>query len=75
MIKVTIGNNVKRKVMVIDENTTLRAALYEAEVDYSRGTTNLSGTVLSQDDLDKTFADFGITDMCFLTNVAKADNA
>lgn len=75
MIKVTVGNTVKRETVIIDEHTTIREALEEAGVDYSIGMTNLSGTVLRYDDLDKTFADFGMTDMCFLTNVAKADNA
>ncbi len=32
MIKVTIGNNVKRESVIIDENTTLRSALEEHAV-------------------------------------------
>lgn len=75
MIKVTIGNNVKRKTVIIDESTTLRAALEDAEIDYSRGTMNLDGSSLDPGDLDKTFASFGITDKCFLLGVVKADNA
>ena len=75
MIKVTIGNNVKRKTEILDENTTLRQALEDAEIDYSRGIMNLDGSSLSPGDLDKTFADFGIAEKCFLTNVVKADNA
>ena len=75
MIKVTIGNNVKRKTEILDENTTLRTALEDAEIDYSRGTMNLDGSSLGPGDLDKTFADFGITEKCFLLNVVKADNA
>ena len=30
---------------------------------------------LSPGDLDKTFADFGIAEKCYLLNVVKADNA
>ena len=75
MIKVTIGNNVKRRTVILDENTTLRQALEDAEIDYSRGTMNLDGSSLYPGDLDKTFADFGIADKCFLLNVVKADNA
>jgi len=75
MIKVTIGNNVKRKTEVLDANTTLREALEDAEIDYSRGTMNLDGSSLGPGDLDKTFADFGIAEKCFLLNVVKADNA
>ena len=75
MIKVTIGNNVKRKTEILDENTTLREALEDADIDYSRGMMNLDGSSLSPGDLDKTFADFGILEKCFLLNVVKADNA
>jgi hypothetical protein len=75
MIKVTIGNNVKRKTEIIDANTTLRVALEDADIDYSRGMMNLDGSSLSPGDLDKTFADFGIAEKCFLLNVVKADNA
>jgi hypothetical protein len=75
MIKVTIGNNVKRKTEILDANTTLREALELAEIDYSGGITNLDGSSLSPGDLDKTFADFGITEKCYLLNVVKADNA
>jgi hypothetical protein len=75
MIKVTIGNNVKRKTVILDEDTTLRTALEDAEIDYSRGTMNLDGSSLGSGDLDKSFADFGIADKCFLLNVVKADNA
>ena len=75
MIKVTIGNNVKRKTEIINENMTLRQALENAEIDYSRGAMNLDGSTLSPGDMDKTFADFGIMEKRFLLNVVKADNA
>ena len=75
MIKVTMGNNVKRTSEILDENTTLREALEIAEVDYTRGMMNLDGSTLAPGDLDKTFADFGITEKCYLLNVVKADNA
>ena len=75
MIKVTMGNNVKRKVEILDDNTTLREALENAEIEYATGIMNLDGSTLSPGDLDKTFADFGITEKCYLLNVVKADNA
>lgn len=75
MIKVTIGNNVKRKSEIVDENTTLREALEDAEIDYTAGIMNLDGSTINSGDLDRTFADFGITDKCYLLNVVKADNA
>ena len=75
MIKVTIGNNVKRETIIIDKNTTLRAALEDNGVDYTRGVMHLDGSSLQPGDLDKTFADFNITEKCYLLNVVKADNA
>lgn len=76
MIKVIMGNNVKKHPPeLLDPNTTLRAALEIAEIDYTNGLMHLDGSALQPSDLDKTFADFGITDKCYLLNVAKADNA
>ena len=75
MIKVTMGNNVIRKTEILDETTTLREALESAEIDYTTGIMNLDGSTLNPGDLDKTFADFGITEKCYLLNVVKADNA
>lgn len=75
MIKVIMSNNVSRKSVIIDENTTLRAALEAEQIDYSRGMTSLDGCTLAPGDLDKTFADFGITNQCYLMCVVKADNA
>lgn len=75
MIKVTVGNNVKRESVIVDENTTLRATLEDNGVDYSRGTMHLDGASLNPGDLDKTFDQLGIKEKCFLLNVVKADNA
>lgn len=75
MIKVTIGNNVRRNSVMMDENISLRTALEEAGIDYSVGMTSLDGTTLQPGDLDKSFAQFGITEKCYLLNVVKADNA
>ena len=75
MIKVTIGNNVKRTSEILDENTTLREALENAGIDYTIGMMNLDGSTLEPGDLDMTFADFNIKDKCYLLNVIKADNA
>jgi hypothetical protein len=75
MIKVTIGNNVKRNNVIVERDSTLREALEEQDIDYTSGIMNLDGSTLSPGDLDKTFADFGITEKCYLLNVVKADNA
>lgn len=76
MIKVTLGNNVNRTSVIIDENTTLRTALEDNGVDYtSHGTLHLDGATLAPGDLDKTFAQLGISEKCYLLQVVKADNA
>lgn len=75
MVKVIVGNNVKRETVIVDSSTTLRTVLEDAGVDYTRGTMHLDGSSLNPGDLDKTFAQFGITEKCFLLNVVKADNA
>jgi hypothetical protein len=75
MIKVTMGNNVKRSSEILDVNTTLKEALEAAEIDYTTGIMNLDGSTLGPGDLSKTFADFGITEKCYLLNVVKAENA
>ena len=79
MIKVTIGNNVKKESVIIDENTTLRKALEDNGIDYNTGTMFLDGSSLEPGALNKTFADFGYegttNNKCFLLNVVKADNA
>lgn len=75
MVKVTVGNNVKRESVIVDNNTTLRAVLEDAGIDYTRGVMHLDGSSLNPGDLDKTFEDFHIAEKCFLLNVVKADNA
>ena len=80
MVKVTIGNNVKRETVIISKDTTIRTALEENGVSYDRGSTILDGSTISGSDLDKTFAQLGYTgeeghNKCYLYNVAKAANA
>ena len=61
MIKVTVGNNVRRNSVIVDEQT--------------RGTMHRDGSTLQPGDLDKTFEEMGIKEKTFLLNVVKADNA
>lgn len=75
MVKITVGNNMKKETVIVESSTTLRSVLEDAGIDYTRGNTNLDGCFLSPGDLDKTFADFGIRDKAFLLNVVKTDNA
>ena len=47
MIKVTMGNNVKRSTEILEADTTLREALEIAEIDYTTGIMNLDGSTLN----------------------------
>ena len=76
MVKVFVGNNVTRRAVIVDENTSLRKVLEDNQIDYSLGMTTLDGATLQAGDLDKTFAQMGITgEQCYLLNTAKAVNA
>lgn len=75
MVKVTIRNNLKPINVIVDENTAIKKVLDDNGVDYTKGVMHLNGSSLRADDLTHTFADFGVTDSCFLTSVIKADNA
>lgn len=75
MIKIIVKSNTTSKSIIADENRTLRSILEEAGVDYSVGTTSLDGVSLPAGGIDKTFADYGVTEKCYLMNVAKVDNA
>ena len=48
MIKVVVGNNVKRETVIVDANTTLRTVLEDANVDYTRGVMHLDGSSLME---------------------------
>jgi hypothetical protein len=75
MIQVTLGTNTNRKKVNVDPNTTLRTVLEDNEVNYSTATVHMDGASLQPGDLDKSFADFGITESTYLIAVVKADNA
>ena len=75
MIKVVVGNNMDRHEVVVADERTLRSVLEEEGVDYTRGVLHFDGASVKPGDLDKTFADFGVVEKCYLLNVVKADNA
>ena len=76
MIQVSISTTTKRyEAITIPASTTLRQAFDQVGADYSRGITSIDGIPVGHGGLDKSFADFGITEKCTLWNVVKADNA
>lgn len=74
MVKVTVGNNLERKDVIVDASCTLRGILEDAGIDYTNGTMHMDGCALMPGDLDRTLASFNVTERCFLLNVVKADN-
>jgi hypothetical protein len=75
MIKVTIGTNTNRKAVNVDPNRTIKSVLDEQNVNYATGILQLDGATLQPGEINKTFADFNITESCYLISVVKADNA
>jgi hypothetical protein len=75
MIKLVVGSNVKKETKIVSSDMTLRQAFEEAGINYAAGVSTLDGAALGPGDLDKSFAQHGITEKCFLYSVVKADNA
>ena len=75
MIKVPVGTNTRRTSVIVEPNRTLRSVLEDQDIDYSTGTLHLDGSTVTPGQLDKTFAELGITEKCFLISVVKADGA
>jgi hypothetical protein len=75
MIQVTIGTNTNRKKITIDANKTIKDTLDENGVNYSVATLHMDGATLQPGEINKTFAEMGVTESCYLIAVVKADNA
>ena len=75
MLRVTVGTNTSREVVIIPPEQTPRQLLEEKEVNYAVANVHLDGASLRPGDMDKSFADLGITESCYLIAVVKADNA
>lgn len=75
MFELIIGTNTNRDRIPTPLTSTIREALDDANIDYSVGTLHLDGVSLRPGDLDKTFADLGITVKASLINVVKGDAA
>jgi len=75
MLRIYVGTNTNRTAYTLSPETTLRAAFETAGVNYEMGTATLDGSTLQPGDLDKSFADFGITGTAYLLSIVKANNA
>ncbi len=77
MIKLTIGTNTERKVVMVDVDDTLADVLSNNNVDASRSALHLNGTLIPGADKELTFGELGIEDgsEAMLISVIKADSA
>lgn len=76
MVKVKLlFNGGSRCEVIVPTSYTIRQVLEENHVDYARGITNLDGTVIRGDALDRTLESFGASGVCMLSNVVKTENA
>lgn len=75
MIKVTLITNAGRKSFPVSDDATPRKVFDDNNVNYSVGKPAIDSVPMGIGDMDKSFAELGITDSCYLTCVVKADNA
>ena len=76
-IKVTVGSNLKRNTVLVDDSMTPKQVFEQQDIDYSAPgcVASLDGCQIGVADMNKSFAELGITDKAVLTTVVKADNA
>ena len=75
MISITLLTNAGRQTTPVSEDTSIREVLDSKHINYAASVVQLDGCALRPGDMDKTFAEMGIKDSCYLTAVVKADNA
>ena len=75
MISVTVGTNLSRETIIVPPATTIKKVLEENHVNYEKASLHLDGAVLKSGEINKTLADFGITERCSIIAVTKIDNA
>jgi hypothetical protein len=75
MIQVLVGNSTERQTVIIEPTQKLKKTLDDQRIDYSTSQIYLDGSTLKPGDLDKTFADFSISEKCMLIAVVKQNNS
>lgn len=73
MIKVTVGTNTSRKTVMVNPTTIIKTVLQENNIDYATGGIHLDGMAIAGEELNKSFAESGITEDCILLSVVKSD--
>lgn len=77
MIKLTIGTNTDRRIVMVEADDTLACVLSDNNVDASRSALHLNGTLIPGADKELTFEELGVADgsEAMLISVIKADSA
>lgn len=75
MVQVRFITNLGPSSDIVEATSTPRQALEKNDIDFSRGAVSIDGCPVRIGDLDKTFAELGITEKCNISVVIKADNA
>ncbi len=75
MYNIIYGNNVNRKSDIVDGSMTLAEFIRSHDVDVSKGTTTINGTVADVDQLNTPISELGFGNKLYLLQVIKANNA
>ena len=77
MVRLTIGTNTQRKVVVVEHDASLGQILEDNDVSIAGAALHLNGTLIPGVDVDSTLAELGIADNsnAMLIAVVKADSA
>ncbi len=75
MIKVTVSNNVERRIISAEGDRTVREILENSGMLFSGSLTLMDGAPLTDDQMDSTLKDLGVEDACRITCAAGQDNA
>ena len=73
MIQVTLGTNTDRERIIVDSARTIRSVLEEHNIGYAEGNVRLDSVPIGGADLDKSFAEHGVEEKCYLIVVVKAN--
>lgn len=79
MIKVTVGNNLRREAFMFEPATTINEIINHPDIQEKFINTNtnrltLSGSTIFDNEFGKTLEELHVSDSCTLLNIAKADN-
>jgi hypothetical protein len=75
MIKVVIGTTTERKEVIVEETSTPKEILEDAEIVYEVAQIFLDGGMLTPELMNKSLEDQGVEDTCRLIAVIKTNNS